>query len=320
VPVDESTAFTVKLKLPAAVGVPERTPDVLSVMPAGNAPAVMLYVYADVPLLAVSVCEYAVAIVPAVSVDGVIAMLGAVVTKLYSCVPLYGPVPAVESVALIVKLKDPPAVGVPDSRPAVVSVRPAGNAPAEMVKLYGDVPPDAVTVCEYAEPTVGAGSVVCVTVTVAAPTESVYACVPLNGAPVPVLESTAFTVKPKLPAVVGVPVIAPVALFSARPAGSAPAEMEYVYGDVPPEAVADCAYATPAVAAVSTDGEMLTVGAFTANVYGRAPVNGAPVPVDESVAVTVKLKLPAAVGVPDSRPAVDSVTPAGSVPDVIAYV
>lgn len=85
----------------------------------------------------------------------------------------------------------------------------------------------------------GAGSVVCVTVTVAAPTESVYACVALNGAPVPVEESIAFTVKPKLPAVVGVPVIPPVALFSVSPAGRVPAEMEYVYGDVPPEAVAD---------------------------------------------------------------------------------
>lgn len=100
------------------------------------------------PLLAVSVCENAVAIVPAVSVDGVIAIAGAPTVNVYACVPLYGPVPAVESVALIVKLKLPPAVGVPLSRPAVVSVSPLGTAPLEIVKLYGDVPPDAVTVCE----------------------------------------------------------------------------------------------------------------------------------------------------------------------------
>lgn len=57
---------------------------------------------------------------------------------------------------------------------------------------------------------------------------SVYGCVPLNGAPVPVDESTASTVKLKLPAAVGVPVIAPVLLLSTRPAGNAPDEMEYV--------------------------------------------------------------------------------------------
>jgi len=106
--------------------------------------------------------------------------------------------------------------------------------------------------------------VVCVTVTVAALTENpVYACVLLKGAPVPVEESTAFTVKLKLPAAVGVPVMPPVLAFSESPAGRVPAEMEYVYGDVPPVAVADWPYATPAVAPASVDGETVIVGALT---------------------------------------------------------
>jgi hypothetical protein len=39
-----------------------------------------------------------------------------------------------------------------------------------------------------------------------------------------------------------------------------------------------------------------------------------------SVAVTSKLYEPAAVGVPDSTPAAESVNPDGNVPDVWAYV
>ena len=45
------------------------------------------------------------------------------------------------------------------------------------------------------------------------------------------------TVKEKGPAVVGVPVIAPVAVFSVRPAGSAPEAIAKVYGAVPPVTV-----------------------------------------------------------------------------------
>ncbi len=44
------------------------------------------------------------------------------------------------------------------------------------------------------------------------------------------------TVKFAVPAVVGVPVIAPVELFSVRPAGNDPAVIDHVYGVVPPVA------------------------------------------------------------------------------------
>ena len=63
--------------------------------------------------------------------------------------PLYGPAPVLESVALMVKLAVPPAVGVPVIAPVVLfSERPSGSEPAETVYVYGDVPPLAETVCE----------------------------------------------------------------------------------------------------------------------------------------------------------------------------
>ena len=53
-------------------------------------------------------------------------------------------------------------------------------------------------------------------------------------------ESVTVTVKFAAgPAVVGVPVIAPVELLRVKPAGSEPAVMANVYGPTPPVAVAD---------------------------------------------------------------------------------
>ena len=47
------------------------------------------------------------------------------------------------------------------------------------------------------------------------------------------------------------------------------------------------------------------------------PLNG-PVPLLLSVAVTLKLKVPPAAGVPERIPALDKLTPAGSEPDASA--
>ena len=47
----------------------------------------------------------------------------------YAWLLLNGPGNGLLSVAVIVKLKAPPAVGVPESVPPGDSVRPAGNAP-----------------------------------------------------------------------------------------------------------------------------------------------------------------------------------------------
>ncbi len=55
----------------------------------------------------------------------------------------------VESVTFAVKLNEPDAVGVPEIVPLDAdSVRPAGNAPALMLQLYGVVPPVAASVVE----------------------------------------------------------------------------------------------------------------------------------------------------------------------------
>ena len=44
-------------------------------------------------------------------------------------------------------------VGVPVTKPAEFSVRPPGNVPEMSAQVYGEVPPEAVNVCEYAIPT-----------------------------------------------------------------------------------------------------------------------------------------------------------------------
>jgi hypothetical protein len=53
----------------------------------------------------------------------------------------------------------------------------------------------------------------------------------------PGVESVTLTVKENGPAVVGVPVIAPVVVLSVSPAGSEPEAIANVYGAVPPVTV-----------------------------------------------------------------------------------
>jgi hypothetical protein len=54
----ESATFTVKLDVPAVVGVPEITPEEEeSESPAGSAPVMMLHVYGGTPYSASSVAE-----------------------------------------------------------------------------------------------------------------------------------------------------------------------------------------------------------------------------------------------------------------------
>ncbi len=58
-------------------------------------------------------------------------------------------------------------------------------------------------------------------------------------------ESTTCAVNEKVPGCVGVPVMAPVEVFSVSPAGRLPEMMEYVYGGTPPEAIRAELYGTP---------------------------------------------------------------------------
>jgi len=62
---EESVTWTVKLKVPVAVGVPARTPPLARVRPPGNAPADTVQAYpVPVPPVANSVAEYDTVIVP----------------------------------------------------------------------------------------------------------------------------------------------------------------------------------------------------------------------------------------------------------------
>ena len=66
---------------------------------------------------------------------------------------------------MIVKLLVAAVVGVPVIAPvAAFSDSPAGKLPAETLNVYEPVPPVALTVCEYATPTVPLGNVAGLTV------------------------------------------------------------------------------------------------------------------------------------------------------------
>ena len=70
------------------------------------------------------------------------------------------PVEPRPSVAVIVKFDVAAVVGVPVIAPvAPFSERPAGKLPAVTLNVYEPVPPVALTVCEYAVPTVPLGNV-----------------------------------------------------------------------------------------------------------------------------------------------------------------
>ena len=176
-------------------------------------------------------------------------------------------------------------------------------------KAYGPVPPDAVSVCEYAVPAVPLGSVLGASVTTtAALIAGLYDCTPVTP-----FASVAVMSRLLLPAALGVPLSTP-ALVSVRPAGKAPEVTAKAYGPVPPDAVNVCAYAVPAVPAGSVPGaSVTTTAALMVGLYDRTPVTPF-----ASVAVMSKLLLTALLGVPLSTPARDSDKPAGNAPEVTA--
>ena len=57
--------------------------------------------------------------------------------------------------------------------------------------------------------------------------------------------SVTLTVKPKVPAAVGVPLMVPLDGSRVRPGGSAPEAIDHVYGAVPPEACSVVEYEVP---------------------------------------------------------------------------
>jgi hypothetical protein len=126
------------------------------------------------------------------------------------------------------------------------------------------------------------------------------------------------TVNVELPLAVGVPEITP-ALDSVSPAGRLPDAMDHVYPGVPPVTLSAFAYDAPTCAAGSEPDPMLSVG-----ITGRTTIENVTVWLCagelESETLKLKLDVPLAVGVPEITPALESVNPAGRLPDATDHV
>ena len=119
----------------------------------------------------------------------------------------------------MVKLKEPPAVGVPLSTPSDDNVRPAGSEPLVVVNVNGPVPPVVVIAWVYGKPTVVTGKVLGSRAKSITLSEQV-------SLPLKPLESVTETVKVAGPITVGVPLSTP-SDDSVRPAGNV-SLVEYV--------------------------------------------------------------------------------------------
>src|SRR5271165_6242107 len=237
-----SVTFTVKLVLPAAVGVPLIAPvDAFSVNPAGRLPTDIAQLYGVVPPVAANVCEYPTPTCPFANDAVVIVSVGGAIV--IDSAAVFDTAGTSESDTFTVKLALPAAVGVPLIAPVdAFSVNPAGRLPTDIAQLYGVVPPVAANVCEYPTPTCPFANDAVVIV-------SVGDAIVIDSAAVfdtaGTSESVTFTVKFVVPAAVGVPLIAPVDAFSVNPAGRLPTDIAQLYGVVPPVAANVCEYPTP---------------------------------------------------------------------------
>jgi hypothetical protein len=142
-------------------------------------------------------------------------------------------------VAFTVKVDDPAVVGNPVIAPVGEMIKPAGNVPLSRLHVMGAVPV-AASCWLYAVPTDPPGNVVVVIVG-GVPAEIVMD----NSLVSSPSELVAFTVKVDFPAVVGIPVIAPVGART-RPAGNEPLSRLHVMG-VLPVASSFLLYAVPSV-------------------------------------------------------------------------
>jgi hypothetical protein len=159
----------------------------------------------------------------------------------------------VRSTTCIVNVDEPAVVGVPVMAPVPEPrLSPAGSDPENKDQVSGALPPIVSSVWEYPLPTIPPGN------------EFVLM---ENGASTAIdrsFESVAFVpsmtrmVKLGTSVVVGVPVIAPVAVSRLSPAGKAPAETDQVYGRVPPVALTVWEYAQPIVASGNDEVPIVT--------------------------------------------------------------
>jgi hypothetical protein len=222
-----SVTLIVKLDDPGVVGAPEMIP-AERLSPAGSDPVATDHVYGGVPPVAFSACEYTTPTMPAGNEDVVMLNAGALITIDIAAVAE----PEALSVTLTVKPTDPAELGVPDIV-APERLNPAGSDPFATDQVYGGIPPLALSVCEYATPTMpaGIGGVVIL---------KAGAVMTIDSAAVadPDALSVTFTLKLEEPAVVGLPEIVPPARLS--PAGRDPLATDHVYGGVPPLAFSGC--------------------------------------------------------------------------------
>jgi hypothetical protein len=140
--VPESVAFTVKLVVPVALGVPVMAPVLeFRLAQEGNAPEEMLQVTGGVPPVNISCWLYAELTVPLGKLVVVMTSVAAVTVMLNACVAVCG-VGEVESVALTVKLVVAAALGVPVMAPVLGSSEAQeGSEPEEMLQVIGAAPP-----------------------------------------------------------------------------------------------------------------------------------------------------------------------------------
>ena len=299
-----SVTFTVKLLDPAVPGVPDIVPPADRVNPDGRVPTDTVHVYGGVPPAAASACEYAIPAVPAGSDAVVIFKAGGLIVSDNAFVVL----PLALSVTFTVKLLDPAVPGVPEIVPPADKVNPEGSVPTDTVHVYGGDPPEAASACEYAVPTVPAGSDAVVIVKAGLiVSDSAFVVLPLA-------LSVTFTVKLLDPAAPGVPEIVP-PVDKVNPAGSVPTDTVHVYGVNPPEAASACEYAVPTVPAgndavvIDKAGLMVNDNAFVAT------------PPPLSANRTVKEAVPAAAGVPLMIPVeAAKLNPEGKAPSDIVQV
>jgi hypothetical protein len=145
---DESATCTVKVDDPAVVGVPESVPPLLRLRPAGKVPAETLQEYGVKPPVAASVVEYAVPVVPPGS-DEVVMESGCTEVEMVTVNDLVAvSLGDDESATCTVNVEEPAVVGVPESVPPLLRLRPAGKVPEATLQAYGVRPPDAARVVE----------------------------------------------------------------------------------------------------------------------------------------------------------------------------
>src|SRR5581483_8357869 len=137
----ESTAWTVNVESPAAIGEPEIAPLLASARPAGSAPPANDQTTFPTRPDAARVAEYAVPAVPFGS-EVVVTRKEGFTCRVNVAVAVF----CEESLTVTATENAPADPGVPESWPVVLRLSPCGSPDAD--QLYPPPPPDAESDCE----------------------------------------------------------------------------------------------------------------------------------------------------------------------------